>query len=81
MRWEYSSSDVVRLWCGCSCLDVVRLFLFRFDAVVLVSIRCGCSCFNGVSLFWWLMMMSFALEGLLNQAAVQKHYEACISGC
>jgi hypothetical protein len=25
------------------------------------------------------MMMSFALGGLLNQAVMQKHYEACIS--
>jgi hypothetical protein len=79
MRCGYSCSDAVRLWCGCSCLYVVRLFLFRFDAVVLISIQCGCSCFDAVRLFLWLMMMSFALGGLLNQAAVQKHYEACIS--
>jgi hypothetical protein len=32
-----------------------------------------------VRLLLWSMMMSFALGGLLNQAAVQKHYEACKS--
>jgi hypothetical protein len=79
MQCGYSCSDAVRLWCGSSCLDVVQLFLFRFDAVVLVSIQCGCSCFNAVRLLLLSMMMSFALGGLLNQAAVQKHYEACNS--
>jgi hypothetical protein len=79
MRCGCGAVVLVSMWSGCSCFDSMRLFLFRFSAVVLVSIQCDYSCFDAVRLLLWSMMMFFALGGLLNQAGVQKHYEACNS--